>query len=117
MLPLFRTWSPLFGSKLVSAVFNSYASPMYESPDDCSSHLQSAVAAGASHRVNLLEVKRLFSLPASAVAEHGLIARPRFRTTIVDLIANRPDRSGYTGKFRRHLRGAYERVRRTGVRI
>jgi hypothetical protein len=116
-LPLFHSRSPLFGSKLVSAVFNSYASPIFESDADCDRIVGDAIAAARSLGVRLFEVKSLFPLPQAVVEENGLVERRRFRTTLVDLTAHRPELASYTGKFRRHLRSAYDRARRAGVRI
>jgi len=116
-LPLFYSWSPLFGRKLVSAVFNSYASPVYDSVDECRELLRMAVATALARRVSLLEVKSLYPLPSALVEELRLIERRRYRTTLIDLDAHRSDLSGYSANFRSHLRRAYARVARAEVSI
>lgn len=116
-LSLFCTWSPLFGKKLVTAVFNGYASPIFRTTEQCRALLGEAIARAQARRASLLEIKALFPLPAPLVEEFGLIERRRYRSSIVDLGQQRPDPGEYSANFRSHLRRAHRKVAQARVAI
>ena len=116
-LPLFASWSPLFGRKLSSAVFNSYASPIYETDEQCVELVREAVARAEARRAGVLELKSLCELPPEIVARFGFAVRRRYRATVVDLRLHRPELGSYGRNFRSHLRRAYRRLAEAGVSV
>jgi hypothetical protein len=117
-LPLFHTKSPLLGSKLVSAVFNSYASPLWASPGDGDGEalLARAVAIAEDRRVAYLEIKSQAALPEDLVRRFDLQCRPYFLRSVVPLASGDPELR-YERKFRKHLRRSGKALAAHGVTI
>jgi hypothetical protein len=113
-VPLFLTTSPLLGRKLVSAVYNSYASPLFRDAEACAALVDRAIACARARDVAYLELKCLFPLPADVAARFGLVRRERYRATFVPLA---PARMPYGANFRRNLRRASRAMRAAGARI
>jgi len=116
-LPLFASWSPLFGRKLVSAVYNFYASPVYDSAAECTELLALARAAAEAHHARVVEIKSLIELPAESVARAGLVPLQRYKLTLLPLADHATLWARYSPNFRSHLRKARNRAARAGVRL
>lgn len=116
-MPLFLSNSPLFGRKLVSAVFNSYASPLYQTAAECGDLIDRARSCAVERRAKLVEIKSICELPPSIVERFGLSLMYRYRLTVIPLRDYRLLWSEYSHNFRSHLRKARNRVARAGVRI
>jgi len=116
-LPLFASWSPLFGRKLVSAVYNFYASPVYDTPAECTELLALARARAEAHQARVVEVKSLVALPAEAVACAGLVPVRRYKLTLLPLADYHTLWQRYSPNFRSHLRKARNRAARAGLRL
>lgn len=115
-LPLFHTRSPLLGSKLVSAVFNTYASPACATPGDCEELVARAVALAEERRVAFLEIKGQEELPEHVVRRFDLQCRRYFQRSVVALGSGDPELR-YERKFRKHLRRSRKALSTLGVRI
>jgi hypothetical protein len=115
-MPLFFSNSPVFGRKLASAVFNSYASPLYRTASECDELIDRARARAVARRATL-EIKSVCTLPPSTVERFGLILRHRYRLTVIPLCDYGLLWSHYSRNFRSHLRKARNRMARAGVRI
>jgi hypothetical protein len=116
-LPLFLTNSPLFGRKLVSAVFNSYASPRYATAAECGELIGRAREYAVARRGRLLEIKSVADLPSEVVRRFGLLRAVRHKLTVLPIGDYPTLWSQYSHNFRSHLRKARNRVARAGVRI
>jgi len=116
-LPLFASWSPLFGRKLVSAVYNFYASPVYDTPAECSELLALARTRATERQARVVEIKSLIELPPDAVARAGLVPVRRYTLTLLPLADHRTLWSRYSPNFRSHLRKARNRAARAGLRL
>jgi len=116
-LPLFHTRSPLLGDKIVSAVYNSYASPLYRDASACFALVERAIELAHRREVAFLELKCLFPLPDEVVAACGLIRRDRYTATFVPLAGAAACQARYSANFRRHLRRTARGMRTAGARI
>lgn len=116
-LPLFYSQSPLFGRKLVSAVFNMYASPLYETPGECAELVRLAREQAARRRAQVVEIKSIRELPDEVVAEFGLLRRCRYKLSVVPLGDYATIWSRYPRNFRNHLRKSRNRSGRATVRF
>jgi hypothetical protein len=116
-LPLFHTSSPLLGSKIVSAVYNGYASPLYRDVGTCGALIERAIEVARARNVAFLELKCLFPLPDEVVASCGLIRRDRYCATLVPLARGAERYRRYSANFRRNLRRATRDVEAAGLRI
>lgn len=114
-LPLFRTTSPLLGRKLSSAVFNTYAAPVFAAAADCRALLDAAAAAAAAERVAVVEIKADRTLPAEAVRAAGFVERRLYERTLVPLGDAAAVDARLSGKFRRQLRALRRQWRDAGL--
>jgi len=116
-LPLFHTSSPLLGKKIVSAVYNSYASPLFGSESTSRRLIEHAIGVAQTRNVAYLQLKCLFPLPDEIVEACGLIRRDSYLVTLVPLSSRAARYSRYSPNFRRNLRRANRDVQNAGVRI
>jgi hypothetical protein len=115
-LPLFHTRSPLLGDKLVSAVFNTYASPLWSGEDECEELVARAVELAEARRVAFLELKSLRELPDAVVRRFDLRCRRHFLLSLLPLGGDDPE-AGFGRNFRKNLRRARRGLAERGVRI
>ena len=116
-LPLFHTSSPLLGNKIVSAVYNGYASPLYRDVGACAALIERAVEVARARNVAFLELKCVFPLPEDVVADCGLLRRDRYRVTLVPLARGADRYRRYSANFRRNLRRASREMEAAGLRV
>jgi hypothetical protein len=116
-LPLFHTSSPLLGRKIVSAVYNSYASPLFRDDAAARELVEHAIGIARAMKVDYLHLKCLFPLPDEVIAGCGLVRRDSYRVTLVPLGLGAERSIRYSANFRRTLRRAYRDAEDTGLRI
>jgi hypothetical protein len=116
-LPLFHTRSRLLGDKVVSAVYNSYASPLSADAHTSRELVEQAIAIARARNVAYLQLKCLFPLPDEVVSACGLVRRDSYRVTFVPLDDATPRAHRYSANFRRTLRRSYRAVGDAGLTI
>jgi hypothetical protein len=116
-LPLFLTSSPLLGRKLVSAVYNTYASPSYRTKAELEALLAEAVQSAKHSAVDYLEIKSFGELDPQVVERLGLLTRSAYKLTTVELAPYAQMSSRWSGRFRRDLRAWSRRLADRGVAI
>lgn len=116
-LPLLLTRSPLLGDKLVSAVFNGYASARYASDEEAAALLDAALERAARARVDLLEIRSVRPLPEAVARARGFVLRMPYRTTHLRLAPYEEIERGYERRFRKHLRHARRQVTQAGIEL
>jgi len=114
-LPLFISKSPLFGKKLVSAVFNTYASPIYSTNEELEELLTQAIEIAEREKVQYLQIKAIDKIPKDIEKKFNLICKPQMMTTIIPLMDFEEYKSNLSRNFKTNLNKIYNKIQNENV--
>ncbi|MFQ6082764.1 MAG: GNAT family N-acetyltransferase [Methanosarcinales archaeon] len=103
-LPLFLSNSLLFGRKMVSAIYNFYASPIYQNEYKLRELLVAAINLAKNEKANFLQIKPVSELPESVVNELGFIKKNQYKITQLELDSYDVVYKRYKKNFRQNIR-------------
>jgi tetratricopeptide (TPR) repeat protein len=116
-LPLFYSNSPLFGKKIVSAVFNTYAEPIYSNVKELDEIVGKAIQIARNNNVQYLEIKSINKIPNQIIENNNLHISSHYKTTILELDKYDDVFNGYKKQFKQNIRTGRKKLESNGIRI